>query len=77
MISFLYFVGLYRISAFFVSGVRPDIRFHLPDLRLTGYLARYLTKLEQMMRTSNKQTFFFFRIFDKSKMATWNVLGFV
>ena len=30
---------LYRISgypAFFISGIRPDIRFHLRDIRLAG-----------------------------------------
>ena len=30
-------VVLYRISGIFTSGIRPDIRFHLPDIRLAGY----------------------------------------
>ena len=48
-----YKVGLYRISGlpdiqpFLISGIRPDIRFHLPDIRpdyrisgrITGYPA--------------------------------------
>ena len=28
------------IRPFFISGIRPDIRFRLPDIRLAGYPAR-------------------------------------
>jgi hypothetical protein len=26
-----------NIRPFLISGIRPDIRFHLPDIRLAGY----------------------------------------
>ena len=41
-----YLLGLHRISGrpdiwlFLISGIRPDIRFRLPDIRLAGYPAR-------------------------------------
>ena len=29
--------GCTGYPAFFISGILPDIRFHLPDIRLAGY----------------------------------------
>ena len=35
-------LGLYRTSGLFY--IRPDIQFHLPDIRLTEYLDKLLNK---------------------------------
>ena len=32
-------IGLHRISSLFIYGIRPDIRFRMPDIRLAGYTA--------------------------------------
>ena len=54
---------------FGVSGWISDIRFHLPDNRISG-----LT-VEPMMRTSNEQTFFLnpFNKYYKCEIVTRNV----
>ena len=40
-------LGLYRIriSGLFISGIRIDIWFHLPDIRVVGYPDELLNKL--------------------------------
>ena len=55
-------IGLYLISKLFY--IQPDIRFHLPDNRISGWT------VEQMMPTSNEQTFF--RTFSLSMNLDWN-----
>ena len=46
------YIRLAEYPDFFISGIRPDIRFHFPDIWLAGY------PVKLSMRTSNEQTFF-------------------
>ena len=41
-------IRLAGYPAFFISGIRPDIRFHLPDIRLTGYPVKLMNKWSEL-----------------------------
>ena len=54
---------LLDIRPFFISGIRPDIWFKLPDNRISGRISGLA--VAEMMRSSNEQIFF--RTFSISK----------
>ena len=47
---------LLDIRPFFISGIRPDIWFKLPDNRISGRISGLA--VAEMMSSSNEQTFF-------------------